>query len=50
MSRFEHQDELNHPREETPEFTQMVEQGVSRRRFLGVGAAFGAVAFLLWHR
>lgn len=45
MSQFEHQDELNHPREEIPEFTQMVEQGVSRRRFLSAGAAFGAVAF-----
>lgn len=45
MSQFELQDELNHPRSETPQFTQMVEQGLSRRRFLGASAALGAVAF-----
>lgn len=46
MSQFELQDERNHPRPETPEFTQMVERGLSRRRFLGgAGAALGAAAF-----
>ena len=46
MSQFERQDELNHPRHDTPEFTQMIEQGgLSRRRFLGAGAALGAAAF-----
>ncbi|HKM26133.1 MAG TPA: twin-arginine translocation signal domain-containing protein, partial [Thiopseudomonas sp.] len=45
MSQFEHQDELNHPRTQTPELTQIVEQGLSRRRFLGAGAALSAVAF-----
>ena len=45
MSQFEHQDELNHPRTQTPDFTKIVEQGLSRRRFLGAGAALGAVAF-----
>jgi secreted PhoX family phosphatase len=45
MSQFELQDELNHPRTDTPEFTQMVERGLSRRRFLGASAALGAAAF-----
>lgn len=45
MSQFELQDELNHPRTETPEFTQMAERGLSRRRFLGATAALGAVTF-----
>ena len=45
MSQFELQDELNHPRTQTPQFTQMVEQGLSRRRFLGASAALGAAAF-----
>ncbi|MCT7656066.1 twin-arginine translocation signal domain-containing protein [Oceanimonas sp. NS1] len=45
MSRFERQDELNHPRNEVPEFTQLVEKGLSRRRFLGGAAALGAAAF-----
>ncbi len=45
MSQFEQQDELNHPRTETPAFTKMAEQGLSRRRFLGASAAVGAVAF-----
>lgn len=45
MSQFEHQDELNHPRTQTPELTKIVEQGLSRRRFLGAGAALSAVAF-----
>ena len=45
MSQFEIQDELNHPRNDTPEFTQMAERGLSRRGFLGASAALGAVAF-----
>ena len=46
MSQFELQDELNHPRPDTPEFTQMVQAGLSRRRFLGgTGAVLGAAAF-----
>ena len=45
MSQFEQQDELNHPRTDTPQFTQMAERGLSRRRFLGASAAVGAVAF-----
>lgn len=45
MSQFELQDELNHPRTQTPEFAQMAERGLSRRRFLGASAALGAVAF-----
>ena len=45
MSQFELQDELNHPRTETPELTKMVERGLSRRRFLGATAALGAVTF-----
>ncbi|WP_116473459.1 PhoX family protein [Zobellella maritima] len=45
MSQFEQQDELNNPRPQIPEFTQMVEQGLSRRRFLGGAAALGAAAF-----
>ncbi|MBR9857655.1 MAG: PhoX family phosphatase [Gammaproteobacteria bacterium] len=45
MSQFELKDEQNHPRTEVPEFTQMVEQSLSRRRFLGGAAALGAVAF-----
>ncbi|OYD24937.1 PhoX family protein [Oceanimonas baumannii] len=45
MSRFDRQDELNHPRNEVPEFTQMVEKSLSRRRFLGGAAALGAAAF-----
>ncbi|WP_445399489.1 PhoX family protein [Zobellella sp. An-6] len=45
MSQFELKDELNHPRPDTPEFTQMVERGLSRRRFLGGAAALGAAAF-----
>ncbi|MBM7454219.1 hypothetical protein HNR62_000043 [Oceanisphaera litoralis] len=45
MSQFERKDEQNHPRTQVPEFTQMVEQSLSRRRFLGGAAALGAVAF-----
>jgi uncharacterized protein len=45
MSQFELKDEQNHPRTQVPEFTQMVEQSLSRRRFLGGAAALGAVAF-----
>ncbi|MGB5855541.1 MAG: PhoX family phosphatase [Oceanisphaera sp.] len=45
MSQFELKDEQNHPRLQVPEFTQMVEQSVSRRRFLGGAAALGAAAF-----
>lgn len=45
MSQFEQQDERNHPRHQTPEFTQMVEHSLSRRRFLGGAAALGAAAF-----
>lgn len=45
MSQFEQQDELNHPRTDTPQFTQMAARGLSRRRFLGASAAVGAVAF-----
>ncbi|MFP2769924.1 PhoX family protein [Oceanisphaera sp. KMM 10153] len=45
MSQFELKDEQNHPRTEMPEFTRMVEQSLSRRRFLGGAAALGAVAF-----
>ncbi len=45
MSRFERQDELNNPRHQVPEFTRLVEKGLSRRRFLGGAAALGAAAF-----
>ncbi len=45
MSQFELQDELNHPRTEIPELTQMAERGLSRRRFLGATAALGVVTF-----
>ena len=45
MSQFEHQDEQNHPRPQVPEFTQMVENILSRRRFLGGAAALSAAAF-----
>ncbi|WMC11783.1 DUF839 domain-containing protein [Oceanimonas pelagia] len=45
MSRFERQDEQNHPRNQVPEFTQLVEKSLSRRRFLGGAAALGAAAF-----
>ncbi|MDY0191869.1 MAG: PhoX family phosphatase [Desulfuromonas sp.] len=45
MSQFEQQDELNHPRTETPQFTQMIERGLSRRGFLGGSVALGAAAF-----
>ncbi|MDX1269110.1 MAG: DUF839 domain-containing protein, partial [Oceanisphaera sp.] len=45
MSQFELKDEQNHPRTEVPEFTRMVEQSLSRRRFLGGAAALSAVAF-----
>lgn len=45
MSQFELKDEQNHPRLQVPEFTQMIEKSVSRRRFLGGTAALGAAAF-----
>lgn len=45
MSQFEHQDEQNHPRLQVPEFSQMVEKSLSRRRFLGTAAALSAAAF-----
>ena len=45
MSRFERQDELNHPRHQVPEFTRLVEKSLSRRSFLGGAAALGAAAF-----
>ncbi|MBO1518617.1 PhoX family protein [Oceanisphaera pacifica] len=45
MSQFELKDEQNHPRPDVPEFTQMIEKQVSRRRFLGGTAALGAAAF-----
>ena len=45
MSQFERQDEQNHPRTENPQFCQMVEQALSRRRFLGGAAAVSAAAF-----
>ena len=45
MSQFELKDEQNHPRPQVPEFTQMIEKSISRRRFLGGTAALGAAAF-----
>lgn len=45
MSQFERQDEQNHPRAHTPQFSQMVEHSLSRRRFLGNAAALSAAAF-----
>lgn len=35
----------SHSREQTPEFTQLVEKSLSRRRFLGGAAALSAAAF-----
>lgn len=45
MSQFELKDEQNHPRPQVPEFTQMIEKHVSRRRFLGGAAAMSVAAF-----
>lgn len=45
MSQFERKDEQNHPRTENPQFSQMVEQALSRRRFLSAAGAVSAAAF-----
>ncbi|MFG1490214.1 alkaline phosphatase PhoX, partial [Oceanospirillum sp. HFRX-1_2] len=41
MSNFEHQDDLNHPVTKTPEFTRIIEEGLSRRQFMGGAALLG---------
>ena len=46
MSRFDLQDQRNHPRNSTPALTALIDRALSRRRFLGVGATAGAASFL----
>lgn len=41
MSNFEQQDDLNHPVTTTPEFTRIIEEGLSRRQFMGGAALLG---------
>ena len=44
---FDEFDEINYPRPAGTEFAAIADRVVSRRRFLGSGAAFGATAFVM---
>ncbi|MCL6421479.1 PhoX family protein [Aestuariirhabdus haliotis] len=46
MSRFETQDDQNHPVETTPDFTRMIDRAMSRRQFMVASSVAGLGAFV----
>ena len=46
MSDFNDFDDKHYPRTEDSQFSGIVDRAISRRGFLGLGAAFGVTAFV----